>query len=178
VLQPGARNSLAVEQGLLLLDLHCLDWNPWLKAIRGAAAAAASRLESVVKSDPRCCCCCFCCDRSGAESRLLQPRRPAWPWQAENRTCGASDATAAWAKPRTSCGTPTQDAPPSGQRTIEPGLAARQPHIMKALVRLHGRNGVPCGNCHARALAEHICTMKTACVMWRVVKEMQFCVDR
>jgi hypothetical protein len=22
------------------LDLHCLDWNPWLKAIRGAAAAA------------------------------------------------------------------------------------------------------------------------------------------
>jgi hypothetical protein len=31
--------------GLLPLDLHCLDWNPWLKAIRGAAAAAAAVID-------------------------------------------------------------------------------------------------------------------------------------
>jgi hypothetical protein len=33
---------------------------------------------------------------------------------------------------------------------------------------------------HARPLAEHTCTMKTACVVWCAVKkhEMHFCVDR
>jgi hypothetical protein len=155
-----------------------------------AAGPALRRLESVARSDPRCCCCCCCCDRSGAESRWvrgrrcreMQPRRPAWPWQAENRTCSASDATAAVGK------TPTilrhtetgRTHLTSGQRTIEPGLAARQPHTMKAQVMLHGRNDVPCDNCHAQPLAEHICTMKAACVVWCAVKkhEMHFCVDR